>query len=306
MPKNVPRSEFFKLLVRRTLAEFSDDQCSQHAASISYHVLFSLFPLAIVLVGASSLVLHATGSRDHTIETIVGQLPLSASGDDQIRKLLEGATSGTAGLGLIAIVGVIYSASGMMSALRAALNQAWDVEQTRPFLKGKLVDLGLVFAVATLGIGSLALTIAARFLSSHGLLPGWASWLSSLLLPLVLGFGVTLYLYRVIPAAEVKVRDASPAALFVAVLIVALQNLFSVYLGNFANYNALYGSLGAVIAFMFFVYLVSQVFLLGAEAAAEWPRVRASLERGDVDEPGPPLRRRVKQGVVGLWRPPPR
>lgn len=303
MPKNVSRLDFLKVLARRSLSEFSDDQCSQHAASLAYHVLFSLFPLAIVLAGASSVVLHATGSQGNVVDTIVGQLPLSESGDAQIRKLLLGATSSTASLGLIAIVGLIYSASGMMSAMRAALNQAWDVEQTRPFLKGKVIDLGLVFAVATLGLTSLGITIAARFLTSHGLLPGWVSWLSSVILPLALAFGVILYVYRVIPAAEVKVRDAWPASLFVAILIVALQNLFSVYLGNFANYNAVYGSLGAVIAFMFFVYLAGQILLLGAEIASEWPRVRAHLERHGMPPPGPsePLQIRVRTTVRGLW-----
>jgi len=304
MPKDVPKRDFVKLLARRVVAEYSDDQCSQHAASIAYHVLFSLFPLAIVLAGASSLILHATGSREHAIDTIVAQLPLSESGDSQIRKLLLDATSGTAGLGLIAIVGLIYSASGMMSAMRSALNQAWDVEQPRPFLKGKLVDLGLVFTVATLGFGSLAITIAARFLTSHGLLPGWASWLSSLFLPLALAFGVTLYLYRVIPAAEVKLRDAWPAALLVGTLTVVLQNLFSLYVSSFANYNAIYGSLGAVIAFMFFVYLAAQILLLGAEIASEWPRARLELERDGLPQPKPsgdPIDVQIRAAMRGLW-----
>ena len=212
------RRDFAARLLRRSLAEFAEDQCSQHAASIAYHVLFSLFPLAIVLAGASSLVLHATGSRAHVIDTIVRNLPLSASGARDIRGLLLGATSSTAGLGLIAIVGLIYSASGMMTALRTALNQAWDVNQPRPFLKGKLIDLGLVFAVATLGLGSLALTIAARLLSAHTALPSGASWAASALVPLMLAFGASLFLYRIIPAADVRVRDAWPAALIVAVL----------------------------------------------------------------------------------------
>jgi membrane protein len=101
------------------------------------------------------------------------------------------------------------------------------------------------------------------------------------------------------------VGDAWAPALFVAASFTAAENLFALYVGHFAHYNAVYGSLGAVIAFMFFVYLVSQVFLLGAEAAAEWPRVRATLERGDVEEPGPPLGRRLRRGVAGLWRHPP-
>ncbi len=295
------RRDFAARLLRRSLAQFAEDQCSQHAASIAYHVLFSLFPLAIVLAGASSLVLHATGSRADVIDTIVRNLPLSASGARDIRGLLLGATSSTAGLGLIAIVGLVYSASGMMTALRTALNQAWDVQQPRPFLKGKLIDLGLVFAVATLGLGSLALTIAARFLSAHAALPASASWAASVLGPLVLAFGVSLFLYRVIPAAEVRLRDTWPAALIIAALLVVLQNLFALYVGNFAHYNAIYGSLGAVIAFMFFVYLGAELFLLGAEIASEWPKVRRELERGDTPQDQPPLASQIRAALRGLW-----
>jgi membrane protein len=295
------RRDFAARLLRRSLVEFARDRCSQHAASIAYHALFSLFPLAIVLAAASSLVLHATGSRADVVDTIVGNLPLSPTGARDIRELLLGETSTTAGLGLIAIIGLIYSASGMMAALRTALNSAWDVEQPRPFLKGKLIVLGLVFAVATLGMGSLALTIAARFLGAHAAVPGWASWAAGVLLPLVLAFGVSLFLYRIIPAADVRVRDAWRAALLVAVLLVLLQNLFALYVGNFAHYNAIYGSLGAVIAFMFFVYLAAELFLLGAEMASEWPRVRGELERGETPHDRPPLATQLKAVLRGLW-----
>lgn len=296
------RRAFAVRLVKRSLSEFSDDGCPQLAASIAYHVLFSIFPLAIVLAALTGIVLNASGSRATVVDAIVRNVPLSESGDAQLRKLLLGATGNLSAVGLVGIVGLFYSASGMMAALRVALNGAWDVEQTRPYLRGKLVDVGLVFVVSLVSIASLGLTIALRFVGRGS----GVTWAPSLLGPLVLTFGVVLFLFRVVPAAEVRLRDAAAPALFVAVAFTAAENLFALYVGHFGNYNAVYGSLGAVIAFMFFVYLVSQVFLLGAEAAAEWPRVRASLERGDADEPGPPLRRRVKQGVVGLWRPPPR
>ncbi|HZE06388.1 MAG TPA: YihY/virulence factor BrkB family protein [Solirubrobacteraceae bacterium] len=303
MRAQVRRRDFLARLLRRALAEFSRDRCAQHAAAIAYHVLFSLFPLAIVLTGAGNLVLHATGSRARIVDTIVSNLPLSPDGAAHLRDLLLGATSTTASLGLIAILGLIYSASGMMTALRTALNQAWDVEQPRPFLKGKLIDLGLVFGVATVGLASLALTIAARFLSAHTPLSGAAAWAASVLVPLIVAFAVTLLLYRIVPAADVRLRDAWPAALLVAVMLVLLENLFAVYVANFAHYNAVYGSLGAVIAFMFFVYLAAQLLLLGAEIASEWPRVDRALHPGQTPPDGRSLGSRVKEALRRLWVP---
>jgi membrane protein len=295
------KRDFAVRLLGRSLSEFVDDGCPQLAASIAYHVLFSVFPLAIVVAGVTGIVLNATGSRATVVDTIVSNVPLSRSGDDQLRTLLLGATGHLSAIGLVGLLGLVYSGSGMMAALRAALNAAWDVEQTRPYLRGKLVDLGLVALVSPIGLASLGLTIALRFVGDGS----GVSWAPSLIGPLVLAFGVVLFLFCVVPAAEVRVRDALVPALFVATAFMAAENLFALYVGHFGNYNAVYGSLGAVIAFMLFVYLVSEVFLLGAEAASEWPRVRLSLEQGAPEKPGEPLGRQLKRAAIGLWRRPP-
>lgn len=239
------RRGFALRLLRCSLAEFVDDSCPQLAASIAYHVLFSLFPLTMVVAGAASVVLNATGSRAAAVDAVVRNLPLSAHGAQQLKGLLLGATTNTAALGVIGFVGLVYAATGMMAALRTALNHAWDVEEARPFLKGKLVDLGLVALVATLGLGSLALTVAAGLLDEVGGLPGWAAGALRIAFPFVVVLGTVLFLYLFVPAAPVRLAEVWPAATLVAVLVVAAQNLFAIYLRNFSHYNAIYGSLGA-------------------------------------------------------------
>ena len=166
------RRDFALLLLRRSLAEFFEDSCPQFAASIAYHALFSLFPLTVVVAGGASVFLNATGSRAAAVDAIARNLPLSAHGADQLKGLLQGATTNTAALGLLGFVGLVYAATGMMAALRTALNQAWDVEEARPFLKDKLIDVGLVLLVATVGLGSLALTAprsSLRLTQGHSL-----------------------------------------------------------------------------------------------------------------------------------------
>lgn len=291
------RGRFAKTLVERSLAEFLDDSCPQLAAAISYHVLFSIFPLLIVVAGVTGIVVSVTGTQADVVDALVRQVPLSASGSDRLRRLLEGTTGHLSALGLLGIVGLLYAAAGMMASIRTALNRAWDVDEPRPYLKGRLVDVGLVFAVALSALASFGLTIGVGTVTG-----GWdgAGVVLAILLPLVLAFATSLFLYRVVPAADVRLADAWPAALFVAGGFVAAQNLFAVYVAHFAHYNAIYGSLGAVIAFMFYVYLSSLILLLGAEVASEWPRTRRALERGEVEE-GPPLSVQVKQILRGLW-----
>ncbi len=294
-------------LAQRSVAEYFDDRGPQLAASVAYHVLFSVFPLAIVLTGVFGIVVQLTGLQADVVDSIVRNVPVSASGEDKLRHLLEGATGGYSALGLFGVVGLIWAASGMMAAVRVALNGAWDVEQPRPLLKGKLIDIGLVFAVALAALASIVATVTVRTVSQAGassvgvtLGSGWAGWLLGVAFPLVTAFVTVLLLYRLIPAAEVTFSPTWLVAAGVAVAFVVFENLFALYVRGFANYNAVYGSLGAVIAFMFFVYLSSSIFLLGAEVASEWPRLRRAYELGEVEE-GPPFSVQLKQFARGLW-----
>lgn len=302
------RLDLLLRLTGRTISKLLEDDGPQLAAAIAYRVLFSIFPLVIVLSGIFGIVVRATGVRADVVDAVVRNVPLDASGEESLRKLLEGATGGDSAVGLVAFVGVVWAASGMMAAIRSALNRAWDVEDPRPFLRGKLVDVALVFAAGLGVLASLALTIAARALGgtlARAGVPadsGWAQVAIGALVPLALAFGVTLFLYRAVPAAEVRLEDAWPAALGTAVAFVGAQNLFAVYVDNFANYNAIYGSLGAVIAFMFFVYLASLVFLVGAQAAAALPHVRAEQRAADPDAAdGEPFLLQAKRLLKGLW-----
>lgn len=104
------------------------------------------------------------------------------------------------------------------------------------------------------------------------------------LVPFVLVLLVTATAYRVVPAAESQLRDVVPAALLVAAVFTAGQFPFSLYLDHFGRYNAIYGSFGAVIALMFFVYVVALVFLAGAHAAALVPVAREEVRRPADDE----------------------
>jgi membrane protein len=178
----------------------------------------------------------------------------------------------------------------MMAALRLALRLAWDEDSPRPFLRGKAVDILLVIGVSLVGLLSVGLTVAARTvgnltedLGPVSVVSPWVEWTFAVAIPLVLSFLTVLFLYRVVPPAEVRLRDSWVPALFVATAFVLIQNLYAVYLQHFGNYNAIYGSLAAIVAFLFFIYVVSNVFLLGAELASEWPRTRLLLERGEVE-----------------------
>ena len=269
------------VLLRRSVREFTDDHCPQLAAAISYHLLFSIFPLAIAAVGVLGLVTHSAHARDSVVSAVTGMVPLSGEGQQQLRTMLESISGTTGALGLLGLLGVIWSASGVMAAVRTAINIAWDVQERRPFLRGKAVDLLLLlgtFVLIGAALGAALLSSLAR--QGGASVSGWLRFLTG---PLAAAFAVLasgallfvtfLALFRLLPAVPTRLRDVWPGAVGAAVGLTALQYGFSIYVSHFSNYNRVYGSLGAVIAFMFFVYLAAAVFLLGAEVASEWPKL---------------------------------
>ena len=204
-----------------------------------------------------------------------------------------------------------------MGGIRHALNEAWDVTYRRPFLRAKLLDLLMVTAVALLvglSIGATFFLQVARRVS--GSLSDWLGPLGSgatgsfevvaVLVPLTVSFATFMFIYKVVPSVRTRWREIWPGALLAALLFEVIKNGFAIYLRYFGNYDAVYGSLGAVIAFLFFVYVSASIMLLGAEMAAEWPRVihghyDAELARGGAGS-GAPLWRRLLAAATGMVR----
>lgn len=269
-----------RLLVR-SVREYTDDRCPQFAAAIAYHVLFSGFPLAILAVGVLGLVMRDVVVRRHVLDLIVQNVPLAENGRAHVETLLT-QLHGLSALGVLGAVGLLWSASGVMGAIRAALNAAWDTENRRSFGKGKLVDLSLVVG-AGLGVGAaVGLTVVVRIVRQGGANASWlgplapvigaASWTLAIALPLALEIVVFLVLYSVVPAVRTTARESWPGAVVAGLAFELVKNGFAVYVAHLAHYNRVYGPLGAVIAFMFFVYLAASVFLFGAEVASEYGR----------------------------------
>ena len=293
-------------LLGASLREFFADRCPLIAAAISYYALFSIFPIAILVVIVFGLVADDAQAREEVVDFIMRNLPLKeGEGRRELSDLLERATAAGAGLGAVALFGVGFAASGLMGAIRGAVNTAWGVEHRRPPLQGKLLDILLVLGVGAVIVLSLGLTLLVRVsaglgrdmgdaLGGAGGVLGGAVLALGQLVPLVITALVFLFLFRVLPALSTTSRDVWPGVLVAALGYEAAKIGFAFYLDNFARYDAVYGSLGVVIAFLVFVFVAANLFLLGAEAASEWPRVRSA----PLDEEGPPWRQRA----TGLLR----
>ena len=308
-----------KVLARRSVQEFADDRCTQIAASISYYVFFSVFPLTIFLVTVLGQVLRNDSVRERVIDALMEIVPLTpVEGRQQLDEILSGVATDLSLLGLFSIVGLMWSASAMMAALRGALNVAWDTTHRRTAIRGKILDFLMVLTVGLLIALSIAATTirprvqseiraVADSLSFLGNIIHFGMWSLTFVIPVVVSFIIFAMLYRFVPAVKTSFDEIWPGALFAAVTFELAKVGFSFYLRNFANYNAIYGSLGAVIVFMLFIFVAANVLLMGAEVASEWPRVRAGhYDRGLPDRETAPAmpfldraRTLLRQAVLG-------
>jgi membrane protein len=270
------------ILIVRSVQEFGDDRCSHMAAAISYYGLFSLFPLLIFMVSIFGIFLQSSSLQEDLIEQVLDFIPLTSDeGQDEVREAIGAVAGISIPLSIVGLLGLAWSASALFGVIRTSLNIAWDIETTRHFVKQKLLDLGMVAGVGLfflLSIGTTALLRSTQEASSDILGPLSSNtaffWRATpYLVPAIFSFGAFAFLYRFVPNAPIKLRDVWAGALIAALFFEIIKNGFSFYLANFGRYDVVYGSLGAVVAFLFWMYLTAVVLLLGAEVASEYPRV---------------------------------
>ncbi len=292
---NHPRLATARTLLRLLVAaarDYSRHQCSLLAAAVSYYVMFSLFPLLIFAAGVAALVLRDPDLQRRAIDALLEALPLSPSEGRRDLEDLFRAVSGPAsgGLGLLGLLGSAWSASNMFGAVRRSLNLVFEAEG-RPFLRAKLTDFVTMGLLGLLVVGSVGASAglalaSARAQGPEGVQPlVGALWLLPVyLLPLAVSWAAFLLLYRLVPARPPTLRQALPGAAVAAVLFEVAKALFGLYVRNFANFDLVFGSLGAVAAFLFWVYLSTSIAFYGAEVTAQV--VRGGGERGE--GPSPP------------------
>jgi membrane protein len=306
-PETVERTIVGRLVWSGTTAYsgYVGDRCPQIAAAISYHVLFALVPLFTFLGTILGLVLQDERRQEQLTEWLVEQFPLSSATGVDISRILADIPTPVSVIGLVSVLALVWSASGMTAAVRVGVTAAIDGAFRRPYFHSKLVDVLLVLAVASLFIVSFGLSIVvnaverwsdtlAESLGEVGLARGS---LLGYVVPIAIVFGVLLLLYRLVPRRRLPFRALWIGALFGALASEAIKVGFSYYLSTIARYDLLYGSLGSVFAFLLVVYLQASVLLFGAELASAWPKSAVQEE----ETAGPPLGRRVLLSARGLF-----
>lgn len=271
---------------QRSLEAFFAHRSFQTAAGVSYYALFSIFPIAVLVAAGLALALDDDSARTQTVDLLLENIPLrDGEGRLRLERLLTTTAANAGTFGIFGVAGLLFSASGLMGALRHGVNSAWDIEARRPPLRGKALDILLVLALVIPVALALALTLISRLVDAleervADVLGTSGSVLATLAVAVpafgsfLLTFAVFTFLYRVLPAIRSRVRDVWLGALVAAVGCQGAQIGFGAFLERFGRFDVVYGSLGAIIALLVFLFIAASLFLLGAEVAAKWPAVR--------------------------------
>ncbi|MGB3634544.1 MAG: YihY/virulence factor BrkB family protein [Rubrobacteraceae bacterium] len=276
--------------IKRTVQQINRDDIVGLAAQLAFYLTLGLFPFLLVIFS-----LMGTFSSDEFAEDLLAYfiqvLPIQVYDliDAYVADILRGRNP-AAGLLSFSIIGTLWVISNAFAAITRALNKAYDVEETRPFWKVR--GLALLMALALSGIVFVALVlliagpnIGENIAIYYGLgeiftfLWSIAQWLVALAI-LVATFAM---LYYFAPDVEQPFRWITPGGFIAVILWILASLIFRLYVNSdFVSYNQTYGSIGAAIILLLYLYIVSLSLLVGAELNAVLVKMKEEISGKEV------------------------
>lgn len=286
-PVRWPAFKDWRQVVVRTWKEAGDDNVSFLAAAVAFYAFLAFVPML-----ASAMLVYGLAAEPATVAGHISEmfrmLPRDAAilVADQLKSMTESPDTAKGWSLIAAIALAIYGASKGAGAIVTALNIAYEVKESRGFIKSTLLSLAMTLgALVVLGLAAGAIAAMGWV---EALFPGFPAWAHDLFQILswagaavAVGFALAA-VYRYAPnrpdAPWVWISPGSAAA----TLLWLLASLgFGLYVSRFGNYNATYGSLGGVVVFLTWLYLGAYILLMGGELNSE-------LERQQAKEAGVP------------------
>lgn len=287
----------------RTVTEFVDDEMSTYASALAYQMLFSLFPFILFLIALIGF-LHLPDFFSWL--RLQSELVLPPQALEQVNPVIDQLQQSKGGLLSVGIVIALWTASAGVRLMMSAMNAAYDVVEGRP--AWKRFPLSIFY---TIGIAGMLLIAAALMVLGPQVM-GWIASQVGLeefivtlwtivrwpVIVILLMMAVAL-IYYVMPDVKQEFRFITPGSVLAVVVWIIASLGFGLYVKTFANYNAMYGSIGAIIVLLLYFYISAAVLLLGAEMNAV---IEHMSTEGKNDGEKVPGEHEHKHPVSGLGR----
>ena len=269
-----------------TVRDFYDKNCPYIAGAISFYALFALFPLMLATISILGFVL---GPRTHQEQLMLAKdiaevLPISR---EYVGETVQGLVRTRAITGTFSVFGLLWAATAAFGAIRKGINAAWGIKRPRPFLKERLIDFALVVGAGMLMLAVLFTGPALDFLRQIAdvldveskIVNDYLEGLLSSLFSPTTSFAAFLVLYRFLPNTQVRLKDVWVGALLASLAFEGVKWGFVYYVQTYLDYTVIYGSVGAVVALLTWVYLSAIIVLLGALVTSRYAAYASSFEQ---------------------------
>ena len=284
----------WKELLKRVWSEMNADDVWGRAAQLSYYFLLALFPLLLVMMALLGIFADKGTQLRQSLITYLGQVMPESAGELVTKTVEELSNSAGAGKVSIGLLATLWAASNGMGAISETLNTAYNVKESRPYWKTRLVAIGLTVALALLIIVALALLLYGFEIADA--IARWAGLSTAFTItwkiaqwPIVLFFillAFNLIYYFAPDLKEQEWKWVTPGSAVAVALWLLVSFAFKTYLKYFNSYSATYGSLGALIIMMLWFYFTGLAILIGGEVNSEIENAAAKAGDPEAKEKG--------------------
>ncbi|WP_288798495.1 YihY/virulence factor BrkB family protein [uncultured Arsenicicoccus sp.] len=271
----------WKYAFKRTTKEFTRDQCTDLAAALTYYAVLSLFPAILALISLLGLFGQDPGTVERMLDSVRQLSPQAVDTVGPIIKEISGSQASGVAL-VVGLLTALWSASGYIGAFGRAMNRIYDVQEGRPFLKLRPLQLLITLITLTLvALAGIMLVVSGGIAEWVGALIGlgdtaltvWniAKWP---VIGLIVILVIALLYYATPNVKQPKFTWLSPGAALAFVTWILASLAFGFYVSNFGSYNKTYGSIAGVIVFLLWLWITNLALLFGAEFDSEVERSR--------------------------------
>jgi membrane protein len=271
-------------MVGRAVTRFTQERGSETSASLAYYAFFSIFPMILVFIVIGSFFVDRDVVQSHLVNLLQGVVPgvesVIIQNIDRVLRLRGAVT-------FVALISLIWSATSVFNILAKNINRAFPQANVPNFFKGRFMGLVMFMSIGLL----LLLSLASSTLS--GLIPvidipfndkalhETTLWqIGALFVPIVINMLTFWALYYWVPRVYVSRRASMIGGLVAGVAWELLNNAFTWYLSSgLSRYRLVYGSLGTIVALLFWIYLTAIIALFGAHLTASIQRLMVQKQK---------------------------